>query len=379
MTGTDPNTPVPPASPIPPPAPSPAPPGSAQSAPEPLAGAQRSPAATPASGPRQKERPLLPVWIGAAVLMIAALLGLWYASRPAPIPLQGTVEADEVNVATKAFARVETLNVREGDLVQAGQVLATLSSPALDLGVNQAEASLDTARALDAIASAGSRAEDVASLRGIAASSRAAADLAAVTARRMQRLHAEGVVSTQRRDEANAARVASAQNAAAADAQYRKALAGRREETRDIADTRAEAAQRRLDSVREMEREKVLVAPIAGEVARRLVQPGEVVAPAIPVLQLLDVAHPHVNLRVPETRYDGMAIGRTLTGSVPALSNRSLRFKVSAISADAGFTSERATRQSAGFDARSFRVTLEPVEAADALRPGMSVLFDWPQ
>ena len=112
MTGTDPNTPVPPASPIPPPAPSPAPPGSAQSAPEPLAGAQRSPAATPASGPRQKERPLLPVWIGAAVLMIAALLGLWYASRPAPIPLQGTVEADEVNVATKAFARVETLNVR---------------------------------------------------------------------------------------------------------------------------------------------------------------------------------------------------------------------------------------------------------------------------
>ena len=66
-------------------------------------------------------------------------------------------------------------------------------------------------------------------------------------------------------------------------------------------------------------------------------------------------------------------------GSVPALSNRSLRFKVSAISADAGFTSERATRQSAGFDARSFRVTLEPVEAADALRPGMSVLFDWPQ
>ena len=377
MTGTDSNTPVPPASPIPP---SPAPPGSAQTAPEPLAGTEgRSTAATPAAGPREKERSLLPVWIGAAVLMIAALLGLWYASRPAPIPLQGTVEADEVNVATKAFARVETLNVHEGDRVQAGQVLATLSSPALDLGVNQAEASLDTARALDAIASAGSRAEDVASLRGIAASSRAAADLAAVTARRMQRLHAEGVVSTQRRDEANAARVASAQNAAAADAQYRKALAGRREETRDIADTRAQAAQRRLDSVREMEREKVLVAPIAGEVARRLAQPGEVVAPAIPVLQLLDVAHPHVSLRVPETRYDGMAVGRTLTGSVPALSNRSLRFKVSAISADAGFTSERATRQSAGFDARSFRVTLEPVEAADALRPGMSVLFDWPQ
>ena len=128
-----------------------------------------------------------------------------------------------------------------------------------------------------------------------------------------------------------------------------------------------------------MEREKTLVAPIAGEVARRLVQPGEVVAPALPVFQLLDVAHPHVVLRVPETRYAGIAIGRELDGKVPALGDRVVRFKVAAISADAGFTSERATRQSAGFDARSFKVTLAPVETSDTLRPGMSVLFDWPQ
>ena len=350
--------------------------------PPPLAAAPTPAPAQPpgVAPPRPRERSLWPLWVIGALLAIAALAGLWYASRPVPIPLQGTVEADEVNVATKAFARVETLNVREGDRVQAGQVLATLSSPMVDLGVNQAEASLATARALEAIATQGARPEDVASLRSIASASRAAADLAAVTARRMDRLHAEGVVSTQRRDEANAARVASAQNAAAADAQYRKALAGRREESRDIAATRADAARKRLETAREMEREKTLVAPIAGEVARRLVQPGEVVAPAIPVFQLLDVAHPHVVLRVPETRYAGIAIGRELDGKVPALGDRVVRFKVAAISADAGFTSERATRQSAGFDARSFKVTLAPVETSDTLlRPGMSVLFDGPQ
>ena len=333
----------------------------------------------PLAGRRGEPRPLWPMLAMIAALAALAAGGLWYSSRPAPIPLQGTVEAEEVNVATKAFARVEELHVQEGERVTAGQTLAALSSPGLDLAVTQAQASLDTARAINAVVNAGARPEDIAALRAIAASTNAAADLAAVTARRMNRLHAEGVVSAQRRDEANAARSASAQNAAAADAQYRKALAGRRAETREAAGVQQAAAQDRLATAREMEREKTLTAPIDGEVSRRLAQPGEVVAPAVPVLQILDIAHMHVSLRIPETRLAGLARGHELSGSVPALENRRLRFRVSAISADAGFTSERPTRQSAGFDVRSFRVSLEPLEGRNELRPGMSVLFDWPQ
>ena len=68
-----------------------------------------------------------------------------------------------------------------------------------------------------------------------------------------------------------------------------------------------------------------------------------------------------------------------LPATVPALGDRTLSFRLTHIAAQAGFTSEQATRQSSGFDARSFEIRLEPVDRASGLRPGMSVLFEWPQ
>lgn len=313
------------------------------------------------------------------VLAVLALVGIWYSSRPAPVPLQGTVEATEVNVATKMMARVEQVSVAEGATVSPGQLLATLSSPGLDALVSQSQANLDSARALDAIANQGVRPEDIASLQGIAASTRAAANLAAVTAGRMSRLYAQGVISAQRRDEAVAANIAARANAAAADAQYRKALAGTRGETRAISDAQAIAAKARNRAASELAADMKVAAPIAGEVSRRHVEPGEVVAPGVPLFQIVDLAHPRVTLRISEKDYAGMAQGRVLTGTVPALGNKAVRLRVTAISAQAGFTSEKATRQNAGFDVRSFEIKLEPAERIEGLRPGMSVLFDWPQ
>ena len=53
----------------------------------------------------------------------------------------------------------------------------------------------------------------------------------------------------QRRDEAAAANVAARANAAAADAQYRKAMAGTRGETRAVSDAQAVAAEARNRAV----------------------------------------------------------------------------------------------------------------------------------
>ncbi len=338
--------------------------------------AHDAPAEEAASGDPRASRFL---WIGLGVAAILAALGLWYASRPVAVPLQGTVEAEEVSVATKAFARVVSLAAAEGDMVREGEVLGELSSPARELLVNQGEAALETASALDAIINQGARPEDIASLRSIAESTRAAANLAAVTARRMNNLFAQGVISAQRRDEANAARIASAANADAAQAQYQRALAGRRQESKEIAAAQERAAENRLQTARAAAREEQLIAPITGEISRRLAAPGEIVGPAIPIYQIVDIAHPYVVLRVNETQYAGVKKGKILRGTVPALGDAELSFRLTNISAQAGFTSEQATRQSSGFDARSFEIRLEPVDPGSDLRPGMSVLFEWPQ
>lgn len=348
-------------------------------APEPATRAQ------PASEPPAPDQPATPPnrtrLLVAALLGIAVLLalGLWVAARPGPDQLQGMVDAEQVNVATKALARVEQLIAKPGETVKPGTLLATLSSPELDGGKQQAEGMLAGARAMEAMAQAGARREDIASLHSIWQAAQSAANLAAVTARRSDNLYAEGVIAAQRRDEARAARDASARNAEASRQQYLKALAGARAEEKDAARAQVQVATAGVATADALQAEKRLVAPIGGEIVKRLAEPGEIVGPAVPVYQIIDTANPWVALNVREDSYKGFSKGRMIKGSVPALGLSGVSFRVYHISPQGDFATWRATRQSAGFDVRSFEVKLKPERPVEGLRPGMSVLFDWPQ
>ena len=326
--------------------------------------------------PASRRRGWLYIGIAAVVLLLA--FGLWLASRPAAPPLQGQVEADSVNVATKTLSRVVSIRAEEGDRVKAGDVLATLDSPEIANGQQQANAALDSARAAQALTDEGVRAEDVASLKATWLAAQAAADLAATSSKRADRLYAEGVIAAQRRDEAHAARDSSARTAEAAKAQYTKSLAGARPPSREIAAAQVRIAAAGAATAAALEKETRLISPIAGEVSRRLVEPGELVSPVLPAIQIIDIDHPYVLVDVPESQYKGMAEGRILVGRVPAL-DRTIRFRVQHIAAQGEFATFRADRQSRGYDVRAFEVKLRPAERVPGLRPGMSVLIDWPQ
>ncbi|WP_313439273.1 efflux RND transporter periplasmic adaptor subunit [Novosphingobium sp.] len=316
---------------------------------------------------------------GLALLAVVLLAGLWIAARPAPLQLQGMVDADEVNVATKALARVDRLLAEEGATVTAGTVLAVLSSPEIDAGRQQAQGVLAGAEAMRDLADNGARKEDVESLRSIWQAAQAGADLAAVTARRADNLYAEGVIAAQRRDEARAAREASARQAEAARLQYMKALSGARAEEKAAAQAQVKVARAGVSIADALGAEKTLVSPIGGEVTRRLAEPGEIVGPAVPVFQIVDTMHPWVSLNLREDQFNALQKGTELTGRIPALEGRKARFRVTYISPQGDFATWRATRQSSGFDVRSFEIRLHPAEPVKGLRPGMSVLFDWPQ
>lgn len=333
------------------------------------------PAGGPPTAPRRNR---LLLYIGLAVVALLLAIGLWLAAQPAEPPLQGEVDADSVNVGTKALARVEAIRVSEGDRVKAGDVLATLSSPEIANGQQQAQAALDSARAAQALTDEGARAEDIASLKETWLAAQATATLAATSSTRADHLYAEGVIAAQRRDEAHAARDSSARTAEAAKAQYLKSLAGARPQTREIAAAQVRIAAAGAATAGALEQETKLVSPIGGEVSRRLVEPGELVSPVLPAIQVIDIDHPYVLVDLPESQYKGMAEGRVVVGHVPAL-DRSMRFRVQHISPQGEFATFRADRQSRGYDVRAFQVKLRPDERAADLRPGMSVLFDWPQ
>lgn len=320
-------------------------------------------------------------WLWLAVVLVAVLLGLglWLSARPQPVHLQGTVDAEQINVATKALARVEKTLVERGQRVKAGQLLAELSSPELDGALRQADNALAVARAEQQVANDLSRPEDIEAAHAAWQAAQAQAELARVSAQRAEALYAEGVIAAQRRDEARAARQSSARLAEAARAQWQKLRAGARPAVREVARARVDSAESSQRTAKALDQETRLFAPAEGEVASKLAQDGEIVGPLTPVFQIVAIDHPWVRLSVREDQYKGLQMGRELRGDVPALGLQGVPFKVSLISPMADFATWRATQQASGFDVRTFEVRLVPVRPVEGLRPGMSVLFGWPQ
>lgn len=334
---------------------------------------------TAPAAPSRTPRLIVAIAIAAAVTLFI-VVGLWLAYRPAPSQLQGMVEAEELTIATKApLTRLERLLVAEGDRVKAGQVLAELSSPEIAAKQQQAQGLLDSAQAVNQRAEKGARTEDVASLKAVWASAQAAADLAQKTYVRAANLYAQGVVAAQRRDEALAARDATARQAEAARLQYVKVASGATIEERTIAASQVRIAQAGVAETASLRAETTLRAPADGEIGKKLVNGGEIVPLGFPVFTLVEVDAPWVTLNVPESQFHGLQTGKVLDGDIPALDRKGVKFRVTAISPTGDFATWRATRQSSGYDIRSFAVKLAPVSTELGLRPGMSVLFAWPR
>ena len=96
-------------------------------------------------------------------------------TTPAEIIASGTMEADAVAVTSEIGGRLAMLQVREGDEVSAGQVLAQLDTSLLDCEISKAEAALAVARAGVDLAKAGARPEAIVQAEALLAQAQVAA------------------------------------------------------------------------------------------------------------------------------------------------------------------------------------------------------------
>jgi HlyD family secretion protein len=315
------------------------------------------------------------------VLFVAAAIGagLWLAFRHEDDLVQGMADADNINVAAKITARVASLRVREGDRVSAGQALFELTSPEASARRRQATAALDGARALQSKALEGARTEEIRAALANWRRAVAAAELAQSTLRRISALFEQNVVTRQRQEEAQAQANSAAEAAAAARAQYDEALAGARQQDRQAAGAQVRQAEGAVAEAEAAYDEVVGRAPSAGEVEKKLADVGELVPAGYPVFTLVALDEMWVALFLREDEFRGMRIGRTLVGDIPALGIAHAQFRVYYVSPAGDFATWRATRQSAGYDVKTFEIRARPVQPIADFRPGMSVLFRWPQ
>lgn len=230
------------------------------------------------------------------------------------IRVSGHVEATEVRLAPDAGGRVLTLNVKQGDRVQPGQVVLTLDTRDVTLAIDRAKAEQAAAAAQLRLVQAAARPEDVRQAESQIATARAeqsaaASELAAAEQdlTRFESLLAANSGSRKQRDDAATRRDVARDRVMAAQSRVRTAeealarvKAGARREEVDAARARIDVVSAQITTLEKTLGDTTLASPVGGIVTEKLVEVGEVIAPRAPALIVVDLDHAWADVFVPE-------------------------------------------------------------------------------
>ncbi len=313
---------------------------------------------------------------GLACLAVAAAIGfgLWKAANPPAAPFQGQVDARVIDVAPKIAGRIGKVFVKEGDLVDADEVLVEIEIPELAAKLAQVKAQKEAADARMRLVEEGVRSEQIDAAKAQYERALSAQTLAQKTFSRIDSLYKDGLVSAQKHDEARAALDNAANLTQAAKSTYEMAVTGARTDEKRAAQALAEQAAQGVAEVASLASEAHVRAPRAGEVSRIVLHAGEVAPSGFPLVTLIDHADKWVVFNIREDELAGIRVGATMMADIPALNLKGVALNVYWISPRADYATWRSTRQSSGYDVRTFEVRARPAQPLSDLRPGMSVL-----
>lgn len=298
------------------------------------------------------------------------LLAARLTARPDPGTLYGNVDIRQVDLAFEVEGKLVDLPKHEGDPVAAGEVVATVDPANYQHAADLARGRRDAAAAqLDELL-AGTRPEEIDQARANFAAAQASLADARATFARQKDLAARNVSSQQQLDDARMALDSANAKLDQTKAALAEAINGPRPQ--DIAAARAtlHAAEATLALAETQLAHTRLVAPSAGIVMTRVVEPGTVVLPAAAVYSVAIRGEVWVRAFAPETLLGRLAPDAPVT--VVTDGGRTYRGQIGYVSPAAEFTPKTVETP----ELRTqlvYRFRVRVVNPDDALRQGMPV------
>jgi HlyD family secretion protein len=261
------------------------------------------------------------LWIFSGIALAAvgaAAYGFYWLHRPT-LPrgfasANGRIEATQYDIATKRAGRIVEVRVREGDLVEKGQVLAQMDIDELEAQRREAEARVLVAenQKKQAEATVVEQASNRTLARQELARRETLTPLGAATVEELD----------QRRNKLKVAQAA-----------YDTAVSGLR-----AADAAVAVAEASLQRIRTLIDESTLVSPIRGRVIYRLAEPGEVLGAGGKVVTVLDLADVYMTIFLPTEQAGRVAYGAEARMVLDAFPGLVIPATISFASPEAQFT-----------------------------------------
>jgi len=231
--------------------------------------------------PKKKTRWWKPVLIILCILGLGSVSGwYWWQLQLQALPLgiakaNGRLESEQVEIATKLPGRITQVLAEEGQMVDAGQVVAHMDTAELEAQMASAEANVDQA------------VHEKDQAEALIVQRDSERTFAKKELARAQQLQEKGWSTTERLDQRQ-------DELRTAEAAYDTAIA-----TRAAAEAAISAARAEVTRLQSLIDDSTLVAPRRGRIQYKLAQPGEVLPAGGRVLTLLDLGEVYLTIFLP--------------------------------------------------------------------------------
>jgi len=273
----------------------------------------------------------------------------------------GTIYSqNDVNVSAKIPGRVEQVLVNEGDVVKKGQVLFILERKELEATVNQVRAAVSVAESRVDLAHAGARKQERQQVANAVAQAKKAYEIAEKNFQRMIKLcngqdvagedleyfsletascssvnNQGGIVSKQQLEGVALQFKMAKEQYDSAKQQMSLVEEGARKEDIKAAESGLQQARAALNLAEITLGDAVIYAPASGIVSSRNIEPGEIAAPGVPVITIVNNRDVYVEIEVTERSIERLAVGQKAIVEVDALGGEEFIGMVSDIVASA--------------------------------------------
>lgn len=333
------------------------------------------------------------------VAVVAIAAGVYWSSQSDAdsglVQVNGRIESDQIVVSARVPARISELLAREGDTVQAGQIMLKLHDDGVAARTAQAQAAaaaqMAQVRALESSLSLLRSETSMLTQTAQAELTAAQAELTrlgvmaqqtALERDRVKQLAEQGFVGPQALERAQVATKSALEQYSSGRAQVQKAqvnlqnsrLAPQRIESRS-AELQAALAQAEMAQAKALEaasesKELTVTAPVNGHVVARYINPGEAVNHGVPLYAITDLSKVYLKAYIPEPMLGRIQLGQAAQIWTDSAPDQPIEAKVGYIANRAEFTPKEVQTR----DERTklvFEVRLYPTKASQLkLLPG---------
>lgn len=317
---------------------------------------------------------LIPILVFAAVIIIVGLYGFFFLNQEDNI-IQGEADVTEVRISSKVPGRIARYMVDEGSYVKKGDTLAILSIPDIDAKLAQANAAEQGAAAQNQKAIKGARVEQIQGAFEMWQKAKVGTEIAQKSFTRVQNLFNKGVVTAQKRDEAEAQYDAAVATEKAAKSQYDMAVNGAEREDKDAALAMLERAKGAVAEVSSYINESYLISPIDGKITEKFPNEGELVGTGAHIMNVAKLDDKWGSFNIREDRLKNYKdIGKTFKAYVPAL-DQEVDMTVYYVKDLGSYAAWKATKTTGQYDRKTFEVKARFNDKSIDVLPEMSLII----